>query len=58
MKIFSKPSIKRTEPEMKKCIRHMKKIKFFSQREIEDEEYLEISRFNFIYLKTVAIFEF
>ena len=44
MKIFSKPSQERTEPEMRKCIRHLKKIKFFSQREIEDEEYLEISK--------------
>ena len=47
MKIFSKPSQERTDKELRKCIPHMKKIKFFSQREIEDEEYLEISKFKF-----------
>ena len=47
MKIFSKASQERTEVEMRKCIPYIKEIKFFSQREIEDEEYLEISKFIF-----------
>lgn len=44
MKLFSKPSAEREVKEMKEAIPFMKKIKFFSQREIEDEDYLSLSK--------------
>jgi len=46
MKLFNKPSGERDITKLKKAIPFMKKIKFFSQRQIEDEEYLEISKLN------------
>lgn len=44
MKLFSKSSAERETKQMKEAIPFMKKIKFFSQREIDDEDYLELSK--------------
>ena len=44
MILFSKPSRARDPEKVKKAIPFMKKIKFFSQREIEDEEYVDLSK--------------
>jgi hypothetical protein len=44
MMLFSQPSGQRDPAKMKKAIPFMKKIKFFAQREIEDEDYLLLSK--------------
>ena len=51
MILFSQPSGQRDQVKMKKTIPFMKKIKFFAQREIEDEDYLLLSKCSSLLLK-------
>jgi len=44
MKLFSKHPSERDPKKMKEAIAFMKKIRFFSQREIQDEDYLLLSK--------------
>lgn len=45
MMLFSKPPHERDVKKMKAAIPFMKKIKFFSQREIDEEDYLALSKY-------------
>jgi hypothetical protein len=45
MMLFSKQPHERDPKKMKEAIPFMKKIKFFSQREIDEEDYLALSKY-------------